>query len=101
MTIQLTEAQTKRMLKVKSLLEDMFDNGKLHGLTPCCVRDMASCYNEIIQSIEHYGMTMFEEVASVFKKYGFRVETINIPGSILHYHVHILTEKQEMKLKNK
>ena len=101
MKIQLTKAQTKRMLKAKNLLEDMFDNGKLHGLTPYCVRDMASCYNEIIQSIEHYGITMCEGVADMFRKCGFRVEAVETPGTILHWKIHILTEKQEIELGNR
>ena len=69
MNIVLTKEQTKKMLNVKNLLTDMFDNGNLHGLTPYCVRDMANCYNEIVQSIEHYGMTMCDDVAQMFQKY--------------------------------
>ena len=34
MKIVLTKEQTKKMLNVKNLLTDMFDNGNLHGLTP-------------------------------------------------------------------
>ena len=66
MNIILNKVQTNKMLKAKGLLEDMFDNGKSHGLTPYCMRDMASCYNEIVKSVEHYGMTMCEEVANLF-----------------------------------
>ena len=101
MVIKLTETQTKRMLKAKNLLEDMFDNGKLHGLTPYCVKDMASCYNEIVKSVEHYGMTMHEEVANMFRKCGFRVEAVETPDTILHWDIHILTEKQEIELGNR
>lgn len=99
MEIKLTETQTKKMFKVKDILSDIFDNGKLHGLTPYCARDMASCYNEIVKSVEHYGMTMFDDVANLFKKYGFRVEKIETHDTILHYHVHILTEKQEQEMR--
>ena len=98
MDIILNKTQTKKMLKVKGLLEDMFDNGKSHGLTPYCMRDMASCYNEIVKSVEHYGMTMFEEVANMFRKCGFRVEDAETPDTIPHWHIHILTEKQKKEI---
>ena len=45
------------MLKVKGLLEDMFDNEKSHGLTPYCMRDMASCYNEIVKKLRRNSNT--------------------------------------------
>lgn len=98
MDIILNKTQTKKMLKAKGLLEDMFDNGKSHGLTPYCIKDMASCYNEIVKSVEHYGMTMCEEVANMFRRCGFRVEDAETPDTIPHWHVHILTEKQEKEI---
>lgn len=98
MEIKLTDAQTRKMLKAKDLLSDMFDNGNLHGLTQYCVRDMASCYNQIVKSVEHYGMTMYESVANLFKRCGFRVEEVETPDTILHYHIHVLTEKQEREI---
>ncbi len=101
MKIVLTKEQTKKMLNVKNLLTDMFDNGNLHGLTPYCVRDMANCYNEIVQSIEHYGMTMCDDVAQMFQKYGFRVETVETDNTIPHWHIHILSKKQEDKIHNR
>ena len=99
MDIILNKTQTKKMLKAKGLLEDMFYNGKSHGLTPYYMRDMASCYNEIVKSVEHYGMTMFEEVANLFRKCGFRVEDAETTNTIPHWHIHILTEKQEKEIK--
>lgn len=99
MDIILNKTQTKKMLKAKGLLEDMFDNGKSHGLTPYCIKDMARCYNEIVKSVEHYGMTMCEEVANMFRKCGFRVEDAETPGTIPHWHIHILNEKQEREIK--
>lgn len=95
MNIVLTKAQTNKMLKIKSLLEDIYDNGKLHGLTPFLAEDMAHCYNGIVKSIEHYGMTLYKEVANIFLKNGFKVEEIETETTNKHYHVHILTNKQE------
>jgi len=94
MEIKLTKTQIKKILKAKDLLLDMFYNGKLHRLTPYCIGDMADCYNQIIKSVEHYGITTYENVANLFKKCGFRVKKIETPDTLLHYHISILTEKQ-------
>lgn len=100
MEIRLSEAQTRRMLKAKSFLEDAYDDGKLRGMTTTCIREMSSCYNEIIDSVEHYGVTIFKDVANTFRKLGFRVEDVETFDTIPHWRVHILTKKQEKELDN-
>lgn len=90
MDIILNKTQTKTMLSAKHFLESAYNSGKHGGLTSFEIREMAFCYNEIIHSIEHYGETIFQNVADKLKKLGFKVRSVESETENLHWHIHII-----------
>lgn len=71
----LNKTETKRMLKVKSILEDMFDNGKLgkYDATPYTAKEILMCYNGLISDVKHSTETIYSNVKTFFEKRGFLV----------------------------
>ncbi len=76
MEIKLNKTETTRMLKVKAILEDAFDNGNLrkYGFVPYTLREIASCYNGMIKDVTHSTVTGFSDIKEFFEKRGFLVE---------------------------
>lgn len=77
MELKLNKTETKRLLKVKETLEDMFDNGKLkkYGIvSPFCAREITNCYNGIVKDVTHSTVTGFSDVKNFFEKRGFIIE---------------------------
>jgi len=83
----MTKTQTKTILSAKSFLESAYDCGKLGGLTPHEVYEMAFHYNEIVKSAEHFAETISKNVASKFKKLGFKVCATETENTFLHWHI--------------
>lgn len=69
----MTDRQKKQMLKIKGILEDIYYNGKLHGLTAAGAEILADCYNQIVKSSDHRTETISGNVAAVFRKAKFHV----------------------------
>ena len=72
----LNKIETKRMLKVKSDLEDMFDNGHLnkYGVVPYTAKEIAMCYDGLIYDVTHSTVTGSTDVKIFFEKRGFLIE---------------------------
>lgn len=72
----LNKVETKIMLKAKSALEDMFNNGNLnkYGVVPYTAKEVATCYDELIHNETHSTKTLCLEVKTFFNKLGFLVE---------------------------
>ena len=72
----LNKTETKRMLKVKSDLEDMFDNGHLnkYGVVPYTAKEIAMCYDCLVYDITHTVTTISMETKIFFEKCGFLIE---------------------------
>lgn len=71
----LNKTETKRMLKVKFALEDMFDNGKLgkYGVVPYTAREIVMCYNGLVRDVRHSTETICSDVKAFFESRGFLV----------------------------
>lgn len=76
MEIKLNKTETNRLFKVKSALEDMFDNERLnkYGVVPYTAREIASCYNGIVKDVRHSTVTGSSDVKNFFEKRGFLIE---------------------------
>jgi len=77
MHIVLNKTETKRMLNVKSALEEMW-NGKLrkYCITPYTAKDIAMVYSCIIHDISHCDSTINDDTKHFFEKMGFLIENI-------------------------
>lgn len=60
-----------KLLKIKTILEDIFYSGKMHKLTQVEAEILVSCYNDFVK--RHTTETFNTSVANVFKKAGFTV----------------------------
>lgn len=71
----LNKTETKKMLKVKAVLEDIFDNGKLgkYKVVPYTAREIAMCYNELVRNVRHSTETICFDVKVFFESRGFLV----------------------------
>jgi len=67
---KLNKTETKRMLKVKEILEDVFDNGNLrkYGFVPYTLREVASCYNGMAKDVTHSTVTGFLDIKVFLKR---------------------------------
>lgn len=76
MGLKLNKTETKRMLKMKETLEDMFDYGKLnkYRVSPYTAREIANCYNGIVKDVTHSNVTGSSDVKNFFEKRGFLIE---------------------------
>lgn len=72
----LNKSETKRILKVKSDLEDMFDNGHLrkYGVVPYTAKEIAMCYDCLVYDVTHAVATISMETKIFFEKRGFLIE---------------------------
>lgn len=68
----MTAKQRENCLKVKTALEDIYDNGNLNSykLTPYEAYAIANNYNELVNTGSPVE-TITEKVMSFFKSYGF------------------------------
>lgn len=75
MTIILNKTQTKRMLKVKEALEDMFEGNLMkYGVTPCMIYEILDIYNNILNTQNHVGSTISTNIKHFFEKRGFEIK---------------------------
>jgi len=76
MEIKLNKTETKRMLKVKEILEDAYNSGNLrkYGFVPYTLREAAGCYNGMVKDVTHSTVTGFSDIREFFEKKGFLIE---------------------------
>ena len=75
--MELNNMEKKRLLQVKAILGDVFDNGKLKKYRIPSIyiaRDIASCYNSLIQSENRSTETILKDTCSFFEKKGFPIK---------------------------
>lgn len=79
-----TKAEQKKLLKIKNILEDAYNNGKLrkYGLSPYSAEELAHCYNTIVRDLTHRTVTICSEVKNILEKHGFNVNTKGIGWEI-------------------
>ena len=73
------KSETKRLLKVKDTLEDIYDNDAMrkYGIkTPFTVAAITATYNQLIDSIGHSADTVFSDVKKFFESRGFFIERL-------------------------
>ena len=79
-----TKAEQKKLLKIKSILEDCYNNGRLrkYNLAAYSAEELAHCYNSIIRDARHSTSTIINDVKNIFEKYGFKIKETGIGWDI-------------------
>lgn len=79
-----TKAEQNKLLKIKRILEDVFDNGNLkkYNLVPYSAEELVHSYNSIVRDITHSTVTIFIDVKNIFEKRGFYVKEEGIGWKI-------------------
>lgn len=100
MDIQLNKTQTKKMLRVKEAIEDIWEGNlrKYHIPSTYIAHDIAKVYDDILHLHNHEGLTISEDTKNFYKRMGFVVEEPDYSTSIAWY-ITILTKRQRDNMK--
>lgn len=76
--------EQNKLLKIKNILEDVYDNGKLreYNLVPYSAEELAYCYNSIVRDVTHSTVSISNDVKNIFEKHGFKIKEKGIGWEI-------------------
>lgn len=79
-----TKTEQNKLLKIRRILEEVYDNGKLrkYNLVPYSAEELVHCYNSIIRDITHSTVSICGDVKNIFEKHGFKIEEEGIGWKI-------------------
>lgn len=71
-----TKTEQNKLLKIRRILEEVYDNGKLrkYNLVPYSAEELVHCYNSIIRDITHSTVSICGDVKNIFENMDLRLK---------------------------
>ena len=94
MEYKLNTAQRKRIEKMRTILKSCLDgNLKKYKLSMTDLQEAIRVYNRLIKPVEHEDITVYGNVADLYRKNGFTV--FEPEGCSISYKICILPEEKQ------